>query len=219
MAADGMTNREIAQALFLTEKTIEVHLTSTLSQARHPLALAAPARSRGNARGEPPVPQRTARSHAAAMKITRFLILIPLVALTAIAGNASAHDNGKSFALTGKTLGPPAQIDLGTPGPSAGDQLIITMDLFKGAKRVGESHVVCTTVRVAEPSIVQCDNVTNINGSQITATGVVTSDEEEQTPFVQAITGGTGAFSGADGQLTVSEAGPQPATLTFQLDN
>ncbi len=27
MAADGMTNREIAQALFLTEKTIEVHLT------------------------------------------------------------------------------------------------------------------------------------------------------------------------------------------------
>jgi DNA-binding NarL/FixJ family response regulator len=29
MAAGGMTNREIAQALFLTEKTIEVHLTST----------------------------------------------------------------------------------------------------------------------------------------------------------------------------------------------
>ena len=29
MAAEGMTNREIAQALFLTEKTIEVHLTST----------------------------------------------------------------------------------------------------------------------------------------------------------------------------------------------
>jgi DNA-binding CsgD family transcriptional regulator len=29
MAAEGMTNREIAQALFLTEKTIEVHLTRT----------------------------------------------------------------------------------------------------------------------------------------------------------------------------------------------
>ena len=29
MAAEGMTNREIAQALFLTEKTIEVHLTNT----------------------------------------------------------------------------------------------------------------------------------------------------------------------------------------------
>ncbi|MFL5896401.1 MAG: AAA family ATPase [Thermoleophilaceae bacterium] len=29
LAAQGMTNREIAQALFLTEKTIEVHLTNT----------------------------------------------------------------------------------------------------------------------------------------------------------------------------------------------
>jgi len=29
MAAEGLTNREIAQALFLTEKTIEVHLTNT----------------------------------------------------------------------------------------------------------------------------------------------------------------------------------------------
>ena len=34
-----MTNREIAQALFLTEKTIEVHLTQHVPQARHPLAL------------------------------------------------------------------------------------------------------------------------------------------------------------------------------------
>jgi DNA-binding CsgD family transcriptional regulator len=29
LAAEGLTNREVAQALFLTEKTIEVHLTSS----------------------------------------------------------------------------------------------------------------------------------------------------------------------------------------------
>jgi len=29
LARDGLTNREIAQALFVTEKTIEVHLTSS----------------------------------------------------------------------------------------------------------------------------------------------------------------------------------------------
>ena len=46
MAAEGMTNREIAQALFLTEKTIEVHLTSTYrkldigSRSQLPRALA-----------------------------------------------------------------------------------------------------------------------------------------------------------------------------------
>jgi DNA-binding CsgD family transcriptional regulator len=29
MAAGGMTNREIAQALFVTARTVEVHLTNT----------------------------------------------------------------------------------------------------------------------------------------------------------------------------------------------
>jgi DNA-binding NarL/FixJ family response regulator len=48
MAAEGMTNREIAQALFLTEKTIEVHLTNTYrkldisSRSQLPRALAQP---------------------------------------------------------------------------------------------------------------------------------------------------------------------------------
>ena len=147
------------------------------------------------------------------MKI-KTLLPIPIVALALVATSASAHDNGKSFELTGKAIAPPTQIDLGTPGPSTGDQQIISMDVFKGDKRVGESHVVCTVVR---EGIVQCDNVTNLPGGQIVATGLVTSEQEEQKPFTQAITGGTGVFRNAHGQLTVSEAGPQPATLTFQV--
>jgi allene oxide cyclase-like protein len=142
------------------------------------------------------------------------LLPIPIVALALVATTASAHDNGTTLQLTGKALGPPTMIDLGAPGPSAGDQQSITMDVFKGAKRVGESHVVCTVVR---DGIAQCENVTSLPGGQITASGVVTSDEEEQKPFVQAITGGTGLYRNAHGQLTVSEAGPQPATLTFQI--
>jgi DNA-binding NarL/FixJ family response regulator len=47
MAAEGLTNREIAQALFLTEKTIEVHLTRVYRkleiQSRSQLARALPA--------------------------------------------------------------------------------------------------------------------------------------------------------------------------------
>ena len=148
------------------------------------------------------------------------LLPIPIVALALVGTTASAHDNGNAFKLTGKALGPPAQIDLGAPGPSAGDQQIITMDVFQGPERVGASHVVCTMVRVdpATPaSTVQCDNVTSLPGGQIVATGLVTSAQEEQSPFVQAITGGTGAYRNAHGRLTVSEAGPQPATLTFQI--
>lgn len=36
-------------------------------------------------------------------------------------------------------------------------------------------------------------------------------------PFKQAITGGTGAYIGAKGELTVDEAGDGPAHLTFAL--
>jgi len=147
------------------------------------------------------------------MKLIR-LLPIPIVALALSAAGASAHDNGNTFELTGKVVAPPANIDLGVPGPSVGDQQIISMDVFKGAKRVGESHVVCVTVRAG---IVQCDNVTNLPGGQIVATGLVTDAQEEQSPFIQAITGGTGAYRNAHGQLTVSEAGPEPATLTFQI--
>jgi len=147
------------------------------------------------------------------MKLMRFLP-IPIVALALSAAGASAHDNGNAFQLTGKVVAPPTNLDLGEPGPSVGDQQIISMDVFKGDKRVGESHVVCTTVRAG---IVQCDNVTNLPGGQIVATGLVTDAQEEQSPFIQAITGGTGAYRNAHGQLTVSEAGPEPATLTFQI--
>jgi len=147
------------------------------------------------------------------MNLMRFLP-IPIVALALSAAGASAHDNGNTFELTGKVVAPPANIDLGAPGPSVGDQQIISMDVFKGDKRVGESHVVCTSVRAG---IVQCDNVTSLPGGQIVAAGLVTDAQEEQSPFTQAITGGTGYYRNAHGQLTVSEAGPQPATLTFQI--
>lgn len=52
MAAQGMTNREIAQALFVTPKTVQVHLSSVYrklgisSRAQLPTALAEPARRR-----------------------------------------------------------------------------------------------------------------------------------------------------------------------------
>jgi DNA-binding NarL/FixJ family response regulator len=51
MAAEGPTNREIAQALFVTPKTVEVHLSSVYrklkisSRSQLPDALAEPARA------------------------------------------------------------------------------------------------------------------------------------------------------------------------------
>jgi len=143
------------------------------------------------------------------------ILPIALAALALAAATASAHDQAKTLTLTGKVVAAPTQIDAGAPGPSVGDQTIISMDAYLGEKKVGTSHVACLTVRAG---IAQCENVTTINGSQIATSGLVTDAEEEHKPFTQAVTGGTGAYRGAQGELTVSEAGPQPATLAFRLN-
>jgi hypothetical protein len=147
------------------------------------------------------------------------LIAVPVLGLAATSAHADRHGNGGDFQLTGKTLAV-KQVDLGEPGPSLGDQQVITMDVFAGPKRLGESHVVCTMVRsdaATHAFTAQCENLTHLPAGDIAASGLVTSAQEETSPFTQAITGGTGAYKQAHGQLTISEAGPQPATLTFDL--
>jgi hypothetical protein len=73
-------------------------------------------------------------------------------------------------------------------------------------------------VRIEMPKFAaQCFNTTSLPGGQITAQGIVTSDQIEKLPFLQAVTGGTGAYEGVGGELTVDEAGDKPAELTFEL--
>ena len=164
-------------------------------------------------------PDPRTRTIGAMNKKLLSLIALPILALGATTAHADKHGDGGDFKLTGKVLGV-EQVDLGKAGPSVGDQQLITMDVFAGPKRLGESHVVCTMVRfdaTTHASIAQCENLTHLPTGDIAASGLVTSAQEETTPFTQAITGGTGAYKQAHGQLTVSEAGPQPAVLTFDL--
>ena len=154
--------------------------------------------------------------------------LLPIAAAIAAAltvtslSPASAHNSPekpKVFTVTTKTI-TEAQIDVGDPGPTLGDSNVITEDVYVAGKKVGTSDVNCVLVRldpVTHKFAVSCLNTTVLPGGQITAQGVVTSDEVEKVPFRQAITGGTGAYKGATGQLTVDEAGDGPAHLTFDL--
>jgi hypothetical protein len=151
------------------------------------------------------------------------MLLAALAALAVIAAaviaspSEASHYPSKDFTLTGETLNV-EEIDAGEPGPSVGDQQIITEDVYRNGKRVGTSDIDCTVVRVQMPKFaVQCLNTTSLPGGQITAQGIVTSDQFEQVPFVQAVTGGTGAYEGVRGELHVDEVGDKPAELTFEL--
>jgi hypothetical protein len=145
------------------------------------------------------------------------LAVAAVAAAALIAAPSQAKDKDHTLTLTGKTLAA-EQIDAGKPGPSLGDRQILTEDVFRKGKRVGTSDLECTIVRADLPKFAaQCLTTTTLPAGQITAQGIVTSDQLEKVPFQQAITGGTGRYAGATGQLTVDEAGDKPAKLTFEL--
>jgi hypothetical protein len=159
--------------------------------------------------------------------VTAMRKILPILAAAAAAltltslAPASAHHAPKShrFTITTKTL-EEARVDVGQPGPSLGDGNVITEDAYRDGEKVGTSDLSCTVVRldpVKHFFAAQCLNTTVLPGGQITSQGYVTSDEIEKVPFKQAITGGTGAYEGARGELTVDEAGDGPAHLTFDL--
>ena len=147
-------------------------------------------------------------------------IILPIAAVVAaalIVSPSQASHKDQVVKLTGKTLAV-EQVDAGKPGPSLGDQQVLTEDVYRDGKRVGTSDIQCTIVRVQLPKFaVQCFNTTSLPEGQITAQGVVTSDQLEQVPFAQAVTGGTGAYKGVRGELTVDEVGDKPAEFTFAL--
>lgn len=150
--------------------------------------------------------------------VVTMLLALAAAVVVAVPSQAGSHHD-KVLELTGKTLDR-AEIDVGKPGFSLGDSQILTEDVYRAGKRVGTSDIDCTIVRLdlaAHTFETQCLNTTTLPGGQITAQGIVRSDQIEQSPFTQAVTGGTGVYRGVGGQLTVDEAGDGPARFTFAL--
>jgi len=148
------------------------------------------------------------------------IVAVALAALTITSlSPASAHKpNDRVFTVTTKTIDQ-TPIDVTKP-PKLGDSNVITEDVYRYGKKVGTSDLQCTMVRLDLAKhffAAQCFNTTVLPDGQITAQGYVTSNEIEKVPFKQAITGGTGAYRNARGELTVDEAGDGPAHLTFDL--
>ena len=110
--------------------------------------------------------------------------------------------------------------DVGTPGPSLGDRLIFTSDLFdEGDRRVGRDGADCVVVRLdltappQEQQIVQCMITVELPDGQITFQGLARGTEN-----LFAVTGGTGAYRTARGEAFARDRVPlQEAEITIRL--
>jgi hypothetical protein len=114
--------------------------------------------------------------------------------------------------------GQETSIDLGKKGFSQGDQEIVALSLFRDGKRVGEAGNLCQFVRVTKASATDlCQVDMSLPQGQLTAHGLVRSTPAGPGTFYLAITGGTGAYQSAHGQVKVTATTTSKVPITLYL--
>ncbi len=111
-------------------------------------------------------------------------------------------------------------LDLGTPGPSAGDTQVFLDDVQRDGETVGTSAGGCTIATLSETRLVAvCTTTLTLPEGSLTAQGAFDEDPTVgPTGFTWAVTGGTGSYAGAGGEVTGTfRAGTDVADLEVRL--
>jgi hypothetical protein len=103
-------------------------------------------------------------------------------------------------------------IDPDGDGPTLGDMLVFSAEVYKKGDDVGEAGVVCTVVSVEREQF-RCVGSVLIGRSQITAEGLTGSTDPQRF----AITGGTGKYRDAAGELKTEFISETEELWTFIL--
>jgi allene oxide cyclase-like protein len=154
-------------------------------------------------------------------KLSLGAVLLLLLTLAVVVVASASGDDGKDEFKLVATRVQESEIDLPPEGEfSQGDQVVFTEDLFQDGKQVGKNGGVCSLVRLGpgESATFHCVATLSLEKGQLTIQGLVTfAGETDTAPFVLAITGGTGAFARAHGELTVKEVSETEIHYTVAL--
>ena len=125
------------------------------------------------------------------------------LAIPGLGGSALAG-GGESFTVYAAPGGE-TSIDAGKPGFSAGDMDLHSSPLTRGGKAFGWNTGSCLTTAVSSKSADQvCQILLNLPDGQIVTEGAVRSGMGGPSAFPLAITGGTGRYQTARGQVHVT---------------
>ena len=106
-------------------------------------------------------------------------------------------------------------LDLGSEGISLGDEIVFSTNLRKGRENVGRLGVVCTFTSVDHEEA-ECVATAWFGGGQIAVQGLLVGGPER---FVLPITGGSGKYEGAEGEVHVRQVSETEEILTFHLSD
>jgi hypothetical protein len=136
------------------------------------------------------------------------------------AGWAGAAPSGRTIDIHAAT----AQenfMDASPAGFSLGDVAVIHDHLTNaGGKPAGHDGVVCTvTLVTSHGAQFQCLVTAHLKGGDLTAQGLFTEPfrQPHHPTVLFAVTGGTGAYAGADGFVRVHEVSEEETDYTFHL--
>lgn len=102
--------------------------------------------------------------------------------------------------------------------PGLGDRSVFTHELSKDGEVVGFDGGVCTVVRTEDGApYILCNVSMNLPGGTITFQTFI-EEKFPPPPFYTAITGGTGRYRGARGEMHIDPASPDTHFYTIQLD-
>ena len=146
-------------------------------------------------------------------------VLVATGASMAVAGGGDdGDDDGGDVIRLVDRLVSEADLDLGETGEGVGDRFVFSGDLYKGDDKVGDDGGECTIVRLVErvAATANCVATLRLPGGQITVQGLVDFADEEE-PITVAITGGTGRYDEADGEMTIETISDTEDRFTIRL--
>jgi len=103
-------------------------------------------------------------------------------------------------------------------GP-VGNQFLGTDDLYRNGHKVGDDASVCQFMADLGQAggRFQCQATLSLPEGQLTAQGLITQSEGGNQPFTLAITGGTGAYRTAHGQVRVTQVNDTEGHYTLTI--
>jgi hypothetical protein len=134
--------------------------------------------------------------------------LLPLLAAAGVAVGGTAYagpGHGRTITVREASVtAQPAFVDLGKPGPSPGDQVVVRDGLVHAdGSPAGTLRQACTLVDAGANPVVstyECASSIELADGTITLAGPLVPAQAEQAA---AVTGGTGAFRAARGEAIV----------------
>ena len=151
------------------------------------------------------------------------LVLAAAGVTVAAAASSSSADASKHRVQTIQLVAKQTQLtllELAAPGHGpVGNQFLGTDDLYRQGRKVGDDASACQFMADLGQAggRFQCLVTVSLPDGQLTAQGLATLTETGQQPVTLAITGGTGAYRTAHGQLRVVQVSETEARDTVTL--